>query len=160
MNKIVDSGAITAHPPGTDHLEVDLPAEEPHQDLTRYPKWDYPARKDPKWGEVTKQGLVVGRGATKKIVPPDEVYKLAEIGCTDREIAEWFMIKEDTLRYNFADYLTKGRAGLKRRLRAIQLDVALKGNAVMLIWLGKNILGQSDNPGGSSDQQILPWSDE
>jgi hypothetical protein len=85
---------------------------------------------------------------------------LAEIGCTDREIAEWFMVKEDTLRYNFADYLTKGRAGMKRRLRAVQLSTALAGNATLLIWLGKNLLGQSDNPGSSDDQQPLPWSDD
>jgi hypothetical protein len=152
MNKIIDSGAITAHPLGQAPVQ-----DEPHQDLTKYPKWEYPQRKDPKWGEVTKQGLIVGR--EKRVVPPDEVYKLAEIGCTDREIAEWFMIKEDTLRYNFADYLTKGRAGMKRRLRSVQLSTALAGNATLLIWLGKNLLGQSDNPGNTDDQQPLPWSD-
>lgn len=138
----------------------DLPAEEPDQDLTKFPKWEYKARKDPKWGQVTKQGLVVGRGATQRVVPPDEVYKLAEIGCTDREIAEWFMIKEDTLRYNFADYLTKGRAGMKRRLRAVQLSTALSGNATLLIWLGKNLLGQSDNPYNTDTNEALPWCDD
>lgn len=138
----------------------DLPAEEPDQDLTKFPKWEYKARKDPKWGQVTKQGLVVGRGATQRVVPPDEVYKLAEIGCTDREIAEWFMIKEDTLRYNFADYLTKGRAGMKRRLRAVQLSTALSGNATLLIWLGKNLLGQSDNPYNTDANEALPWCDD
>ena len=70
------------------------------------------------------------------------------------------MIKEDTLRYNFADYLTKGRAGMKRRLRSVQLTTALGGNATLLIWLGKQYLGQSDNPGNSDDQQALPWIDE
>ena len=139
-------------------LLPELAREEPHQDLTKVPKWEYKSRKDPKWGEVTKQGLVVGR--EKRIVPPDEVYKLAELGCNNKEIAEWFMIKEDTLNYNFCDYLTKARAGMKRRLRSVQLDVALKGNATMLIWLGKQYLGQSDNPGGSQEDQILPWTDE
>jgi len=140
--------------------EPDLVLETPQQDLTKYPPWEPPKRKDPRWGEVTKQGLVVGRGTTKRVVPPDEVYRFAEIGMTDREIAEWFMIKEDTLRYNFAEYLTKGRAGMKRRLRAVQLSTALAGNATLLIWLGKNLLGQSDSPGNSDDQQALPWSDE
>jgi len=92
-------------------------------------------------------------------VPPDEVWKLAEIGMTDREIAEWFQIKEDTLRYNFADYLTKGRAGMKRRLRAVQLSTALSGNATLLIWLGKQYLGQSDQPMVTDDDKILPWND-
>lgn len=136
----------------------ELTVEEPEQD-PKLPKWEYPQRKDPKWGEITKQGLIVGRGATKRIVPPDEVYKLAELGCTNKEIAEWFMIKEDTLHYNFCDYLTKARAGMKRRLRSIQLKVALEGNATMLIWLGKNYLGQSDNPNSSQDNQPLPWNE-
>jgi hypothetical protein len=139
--------------------EQNLPSEEPHQDLTKYPKWEYKERKDPKWGEVTKQGLIVGRGKTQRVVPPDEVWRLAEIGCTDREIAEWFMIKEDTLRYNFADYLTKGRAGMKRRLRAVQLSTALAGNATLLIWLGKQYLGQQENPANSDDDKPLPWAD-
>jgi len=137
-----------------------LPSQEPEQDLTKVPKWEYKERKDPKWGIITKDGLVVGRGKTQRVVPPDEVYKLAEIGMTDRDIAEWFMVNEDTLRYNFAEYLTKGRAGLKRRLRAVQLTTALNGNATLLIWLGKNILGQSDNPTSSQDNQPLPWTDD
>ena len=152
MNTIIDSGAITAHAPGQQ------PVDEPHQDLTKYPKWEYPQRKDPKWGEVTKQGLIVGR--EKRVVPPDEVYKLAELGCTNKEIAEWFMIKEDTLNYNFCDYLTKARAGMKRRLRSVQLSTALAGNATLLIWLGKQYLGQSDTPANSQDQEALPWNDE
>jgi hypothetical protein len=153
MNTIIDSGAITAHAPGQTE-----PEQEPHQDLTKYPKWEYPQRKDPKWGEVTKQGLIVGR--EKRVVPPDEVYKLAELGCTNKEIAEWFMIKEDTLNYNFCDYLTKARAGMKRRLRSVQLSTALAGNATLLIWLGKQYLGQSDTPSNSQDQEALPWNDE
>ena len=155
MNTIIDSGAITARPPQPKAQES---VEEPHQDLTKFPKWEYPQRKDPKWGEVTKQGLIVGR--EKRVVPPDEVYKLAELGCTNKEIAEWFMIKEDTLNYNFCDYLTKARAGMKRRLRSVQLQTALAGNATLLIWLGKQYLGQSDNPGNSGDQEALPWNDE
>jgi hypothetical protein len=137
-----------------------LPSEAPEQDLTKYPRWEYTERKDPRWGEVTKQGLIVGRGATQRVVPPDEVYRLAELGCTNKEIAEWFMIKEDTLNYNFAIYLTKGRAGMKRRLRAVQISTALKGNATLLIWLGKQYLGQSDTPINNDENQPLPWSDE
>jgi len=57
--------------------EPNLPSEQPEQDLDKYPRWEYPERRDPKWGEVTKKGLIIGRGARQKIVPPDEVYKLA-----------------------------------------------------------------------------------
>lgn len=108
---------------------------------------------------VEVMGYEVGRGKTKKVVAPEDVYKLAAIGSTDREIANWFGIKEDTLRYNFTESLTKGREDLKQSLRMAQLKLALSGNAVMLIWLGKNLLGQSDNPQDSEANQALPWSE-
>jgi len=31
---------------------------------------------------------------------------------------------------------------------------------VMLIWLGKNLLGQTDAPINSENTQILPWVDD
>lgn len=120
-----------------------------------------PAKTGPKPKELVTaeyQGIPVGRD--KKVIDPEEVEKLAGIGCKDSEIADWFGIKQDTLRYNFADQLTKGREHLKQSLRRAQLSLALGGNAVMLIWLGKNILGQTDNPLNSEDKQPLPWTDE
>ena len=136
-----------------------LPSEDPEQNLEIYPRWEYPERRDPKWGEVTKKGLIVGRGARQKVVPPDDVYRLATMGCTDRDIAEWFDISESTLRYNFSSYLTKGRAQLKQRLRQAQLKAAFDGNSALLIWLGKQYLGQSDQPTNNDDNRVLPWSD-
>ena len=105
-------------------------------------------------------GYEVGRGKNKRIVVPRDVYELAAIGCTDREIARWFDIAETTLRYNFSDILEKGRNDLKQSLRRAQLKLALGGNAVMQIWLGKNILGQSDNPTGSEENKPLPWNED
>lgn len=114
-------------------------------------------RKTPRTGTKEVEGRVVGRD--KKIIPPEEVYKLAQIGCKDIEIAAWFGIDENTLTYNFSVELIKGRENLKQSLRRAQLSLALSGNAVMLIWLGKNILGQSENPVNSEALQPLPWSD-
>ena len=108
--------------------------------------------------EAIYLGIPVGRD--KKVIDPEEVEKLASIGCKDSEIAEWFGIKHDTLKYNFANQLTKGREGLKQSLRRAQLSLALSGNAVMLIWLGKNILGQSDTPLDSDVNKPLPWTDD
>lgn len=136
-----------------------IPCEDPIQDTDKYPRWEYPERRDPKWGTVTKQGLVVGRAPRQRVIPPDEVYKLATMGCPDREIAEWFDVSESTLRYNFSSYLIKARAHLNQRLRQAQLRVALEGNPTMLIWLGKQILGQSENPYKTDDDKILPWTD-
>lgn len=109
---------------------------------------------------VTAEYLGIPVGRDKKIIDPEEVEKLAGIGCKDSEIADWFGIKQDTLRYNFADQLTKGREHLKQSLRRAQLSLALGGNAVMLIWLGKNILGQSDNPQDSDSNSPLPWNSD
>ena len=112
----------------------------------------------PQWGEKIVAGMIVGRNQI--VVPPQEVEDLAQIGCSDRDIAEWFGITESTLRYNFSDYLVKGRSGLKQTLRRAQLKTALSGNATLLIWLGKNILLQSDNPTNTVDTKPLPWTDD
>ena len=138
---------------------LDLVHEEPQQS-GECPKWDYPERKNLKWGEITKQGLIVGRGPRQKVVPPDDVYKLAVIGCMDREIAQWFDISESTLRYNFQQYLDKARSELKQKLRRIQIKVALDGNPTMLIWLGKQYLDQKENPINTEDNKPLPWNDD
>jgi hypothetical protein len=116
-----------------------------------------PKPKDLVTVEVT--GYQVGRGITKKVVFDADVYKLAAMGCSDREIATWFDIKDDTLRYNFAEIIAKGREDMKQSLRKAQIRLALSGNATMLIWLGKNILGQSENPVNSEANAPLPWSD-
>jgi len=104
------------------------------------------------------EGVVVGRD--KKVIPPQEVYKLAQMGCKNQEIADWFGLDENTLTYNFSVELVKGRESLKQSLRQAQLRLALSGNATMLIWLGKNILGQSENPVDSEANAPLPWSED
>ena len=87
----------------------------------------------------------------------EEVTKLASLHCTNMEIAEFFGCDESLIRKSYSEYLTKGRAEMKLRLRQLQWKSAEKGNAVMLIWLGKQILGQSDIPVGE-DSQPLEWS--
>jgi hypothetical protein len=111
-----------------------------------------------KWAEKTVKGIVVGRN--KIIVPPEEVIHLASLGCSDREIADYFDVHENTLRYNFKEFLTKGRHQLRTTLRQAQLRVALEGNPTMLIWLGKNILQQNENGQANEDNRPLPWTDE
>lgn len=73
-----------------------------------------------------------------------EVMKLASIGCSNDEIAAFFDCSKDTIERRFAAELHKGRENGKTRLRRLQLQAAQKGNVVMLIWLGKQMLGQSD----------------
>ena len=87
----------------------------------------------------------------------EELQKLAKYGMTNVEIADFFGCDESLIRKSYSEYLTKGRAEMKLRLRQLQWKSAEKGNAVMLIWLGKQILGQSDIPVGE-DSQPLTWS--
>jgi hypothetical protein len=131
---------------------------EEHGDIPTFKKKTGPKPKDLVTVEVT--GYEVGRGPTKKVVFDADVYKLAAMGCNDREIARWFDINEDTLRNNFSDIIAKGREELKQSLRRAQIKLALGGNATMLIWLGKNILGQSENPLDSEANAPLPWTDD
>lgn len=66
--------------------------------------------------------------------------------------AEQLRISVDTLDrrlrerygYGYAEYKNKKREPIRINLLKKQYDVAMSGNVSMLIWLGKNILGQSD----------------
>lgn len=108
--------------------------------------------------EATYLGIEVGRGETKKIIDPKEVEKLASIGMKNSEIAEWFGIDDSTLSYNFKQQITKGKLNLVQSLRRAQISVALSGNPTMLIWLGRNLLGQSDQPFDTEANAPLPWN--
>ncbi len=74
-----------------------------------------------------------------------EVQRLAEVGCNDVEIGYVFNVHSGTIARRFAKELEKGRGNLRKKLRKKQYDVAMKGNVAMLIWLGKQYMGQSDH---------------
>jgi len=116
-------------------------------------------RKTRKTATIEVEGVVVGRD--KKVIPPNEVYKLAALGCKDTEICDWFGIDGNTLRYNFSVELIKGRESLKQSLRRAMLHNAISNNnAALQIFLAKNFLGMSDNPVNSEANQPLPWTDD
>ena len=74
----------------------------------------------------------------------DQVEKLAGLGCTNIEIASFFGCTDSLIRKNYSEYVLKGKENGKIRLRQWQMKSAQKGNVAMLIWLGKQMLGQSD----------------
>lgn len=80
----------------------------------------------------------------KADIKPAQVRNLAAGGSSNIEIARFFGVSADTIERRFAGDLAKGRATLKTSLRKHQLKAAKNGNAAMLIWLGKQYLGQSD----------------
>jgi AraC-like DNA-binding protein len=87
-------------------------------------------------------------------IDADQVYKLAQHGCTVEEIADFFGCSRDTIHGRFSAELSKGKAELRIGLRNWQIASAKKGNVVMQIWLGKQWLGQSDKQEVSADQTI------
>jgi hypothetical protein len=152
------SGSATLHavPPQEQEYSEVIPYTEPEVEAN-------PSKTGPKGKRlvaIETMGYQVGRGLKRRVVSPQEVYKLATIGCSDSEIARWFDIDDQTLRYNFKEIIEKGREELKQSLRMAQIKLALTGNAVMLIWLGKNILGQQDAPSNTDDKKALPWTDD
>jgi hypothetical protein len=87
---------------------------------------------------------------------------LCEIQATLEEIAGVLRVSEDTIErwckrtyeLGFADAFKKFSATGKTSLRRYQFDLAKKGNATMLIWLGKQYLGQSDKPTEEPEEDI------
>jgi len=77
-------------------------------------------------------------------IPEDEVLKLARLGCLNTGIADFFGCDQSTIGKRFSSILAKGRAGRKAKLRELQWRAAESGNVTMLIWLGKQDLGQTD----------------
>jgi hypothetical protein len=156
MDNIIDCGVVTCTPPNkecVEHEEV-IPYTEPVIDPSKT------GNKPKKLVAVEVYGYEVGRGRRKRVVNPKDIYELAVIGCNDREIARWFDIDENTLRYNFSDIMEKGREDLKHTLRRAMIKNALNGNAALQIFLAKNMLGMSDNPVDSQSNQPLPWSEK
>ncbi len=77
-------------------------------------------------------------------IDPKLVQDLAALGCKTNEIATTLGCSTDTIERRFAAELAKGRENLKISLRRWQLESAKKGNVTMQIWLGKQLLGQTD----------------
>jgi hypothetical protein len=78
--------------------------------------------------------------------------RLCEVQCTLAELAAHFGVSEDTIeravkreqKSSFADYFAQKRQAGFVSLRRKQYELAMAGNATMLIFLGKQYLGQSD----------------
>ena len=84
-------------------------------------------------------------GRPKKYdIDKDQVEKLAALGCTNTEIASFFGCEYSLISKSYSRNVTKGKERGKTRLRQMQWRSAEKGSVPMQIWLGKQVLGQSD----------------
>lgn len=80
------------------------------------------------------------------------VEKLCAIQCTGEEIAGVLGVDYDTLlarikekyKCGFSDYFKRHSASGRMSLRRKQIEGAMNGNTALLIFLGKQYLGQSD----------------
>ena len=91
-------------------------------------------------------------GAPLTVIDYETLDGLCEIHCTGEESAAILDIDYDTLNRRlitdghggFAEYFKRKSAGGKKSLRRRQMDSALDGNVPMMIWMGKQLLGQSE----------------
>jgi len=78
----------------------------------------------------------------------DDLKKLAAMQCTQEEAAAWFGIARETLnrklrQAKYRDAWHDGQANGRISIRRKQFQ---RGTDTMLIWLGKQYLGQRDRP--------------
>lgn len=99
--------------------------------------------------DINKRGLATK--PARKEIDLVLVRDLASIGCTYSEMAmvlgcsEKWIVEQKQNNPAFAIALEEGEGEIKQSLRRAQLDEAINGrNASLLIWLGKQYLGQTD----------------
>lgn len=94
-------------------------------------------------------------GRPKANIDPAVVEAMAYLGSSNREIARYFGCDEKTIRSRFPAEIAKGDARGCYKLRQLQDKLAEGGNCSMLIFLGKQRLGQSDKLETKNDQTVI-----
>lgn len=92
------------------------------------------------------------RGRPKKQIDKAQFEKLCGLQCTLEEFCCYFDCNTDTLeswckrtyKKNFSEVFKLKKGSGKISLRRKQFEVAMAGNPTMLIWLGRNMLNQTD----------------
>jgi hypothetical protein len=72
------------------------------------------------------------------------IESMATAQCPDDQIAAVLDVGESTLRRHFGTLLKRCRKAGIGQIRTWQFAAAKKGNPAMLIWLGKQLLGQRE----------------
>lgn len=89
-------------------------------------------------------------GRPKANIDLQELEKLAAMQATGEEIARWFKVGHATWERRakkepYRSIIENGRAIGKVSVRRRQFELAMAGDKTMLVWLGKQWLGQRDN---------------
>jgi hypothetical protein len=92
----------------------------------------------------------VKKPAAKAAINYEEVRKFAGEFATLEEIAAYMQLDAEMIKAdkNFITFYNRAYAEGKLELRECQVDLAKKGNAAIMNWLGKCILGQTENNDG------------
>jgi hypothetical protein len=88
-------------------------------------------------------------------IDPEQVENMAAIGCTVDEMATILGCSGRTLQKRFFTPIERGRSRLNRSLRRKQAEMALNGNVTMLIWLGKQYLGQRERIDETRREEVV-----
>ena len=91
----------------------------------------------------------------KVVVDVKVVEAMAFVGATNQEIGDILGMSERSVRRQFAEILTKSHSQRRVKLREMQWKAAQNGNTAMLIWLGKQHLGQSEKVEEHATQTII-----
>lgn len=91
----------------------------------------------------------------RKVIDPKIVEAMALLGAPNTDIAAFVGCHEAQIRRRFADVTAKARASRRTKLREKQWELAMNGNAVMCIWLGKQDLGQSDKLESKQETTVI-----
>lgn len=84
-----------------------------------------------------------------KVIDVELLKKLASIMCTNEEMAHILGVSKDTLERRYAAVIKEAKDTGKMTLRRWQWEACKKGNTALLIWMGKQHLGQSDKQDAS-----------
>lgn len=103
-------------------------------------------KKTVKNSTVSKRGRL-GEGRPAIVIPYEQVRKLARLQCTQQEIADTLDISVDTLQRDerAMELYRRGMNHGRISVRRAQYRAMLQGNQTMLVWLGKQYLGQKDS---------------
>lgn len=114
--------------------------------------------KKPAKKQTPKTTVKKPRGRPKAEFDLEKVELFGYFRATYETMAEILGCHYDTIRRNmqnpesnFSKAYKKGYGNLKQKLSESQITCAINGNATMLVWLGKQHLGQSDTPDQSQD---------
>ena len=95
------------------------------------------------------------RGRPRLDIDPKQVKALSSIGCTQEEIAAVMGCTVRTLQKRFRLEMRQGMETMRMSLRRWQYEKAKDGNVAMLIWLGKQYLGQRDKHDSTVTEQVV-----